>query len=159
MTLKKKNCPNIIKIIPIIYYYYYYLVSLEKCPPWEDAAKAGLKEKTYLDGLLSKWGDDTIDRKNHKDVLEKLEPHTNLKRLNISFYCDVKFPDWLGDFSFSHVVSLCLSNCMNCLLLPLVGQLPSLRVLIVEWMIAVKRLGPEFYGMYKPFQSLLTLNI
>ena len=29
MTLKKKNCPNIIKIIPIIYiYYYYYLVSI-----------------------------------------------------------------------------------------------------------------------------------
>ena len=24
MTLKKKNCPNIIKIIPIIYIYYYY---------------------------------------------------------------------------------------------------------------------------------------
>ena len=30
MTLKKKNYPNIIKIIPIIYiyYYYYYLVSI-----------------------------------------------------------------------------------------------------------------------------------
>ena len=33
MTLKKKNCPNIIKIIPIIYiyyyyYYYYYLVGI-----------------------------------------------------------------------------------------------------------------------------------
>ena len=28
MTLKKKNCPNIIKIIPIVYYYYYYLVSI-----------------------------------------------------------------------------------------------------------------------------------
>ena len=33
MTLKKKNCPDIIKIIPIIYiyyyyYYYYYLVSI-----------------------------------------------------------------------------------------------------------------------------------
>lgn len=127
--------------------------------PSEDAAKAGLKEKTYLDGLLLKWGDDTIDRKNHKDVLEQLEPHTNLKRLIISFYCDVKFPDWLGDFSFSHMVSLRLSNCMNCLLLPPVGQLPSLRVLIVEWMTAVKRLGPEFYGMDKPFQSLVTLNI
>lgn len=61
--------------------------------PSEDAAKAGLKEKTCLDGLLLKWGDDTKDTKNHKDVLEKLEPHTNLKRLNIFIYCDVKFPD------------------------------------------------------------------
>ena len=32
--------------------------------PSEAAAKAVLKEKTYLDGLLLKWGDDTIDRKN-----------------------------------------------------------------------------------------------
>ena len=108
--------------------------------PSEYAAKAGMKEKTYLDGLLLKWGDNTKDRKNHKDVLEKLEPHTNLKRLNISFYCDVKFPDWLGDFSFFYMVSLRLS-------------------LIVEWMTAVKRLGPEFYGMDKPFQYLVTLNI
>ncbi|XP_050281722.1 putative disease resistance RPP13-like protein 1 [Quercus robur] len=134
------------------------LLELQNVVPSEDAAKAGLKEKTYLDGLLLKWGDDTIDRKNHKDVLEKLEPQTNLKRLNISFYCDVKFPDWLGDFSFSHMVSLRLRNCMNCLLLPPVGQLPSLRVLVVEWMTAVKRLGPEFYGMDKPFQSLVLVN-
>ena len=70
------------------------LLELQNVVLSEDAAKAGLKEKTYLDGLLLKWGDNTKDRKNHKDVLEKLEPHTNLKRLNISFYCDVKFPDW-----------------------------------------------------------------
>ncbi|KAM4072783.1 hypothetical protein ACB094_11G165600 [Castanea mollissima] len=99
------------------------LLELQNMVPSEDATKAGLKEKTYLDELLLKWGDDTKDRKKHRDVLEKLEPHTNLKRLNISFYSDVKFPDWLGNFSFSHMVSL-------------LGQLPSLRVLIVEWMTA-----------------------
>uniref|UniRef100_A0A2N9FP73 NB-ARC domain-containing protein n=1 Tax=Fagus sylvatica TaxID=28930 RepID=A0A2N9FP73_FAGSY len=124
----------------------------------KDAAEARLVEKTYLDELVLEWGDDTVDPENNRDVLEQLVPHTNLKKLSIKFYVGTRFPHWLGDFSFSNMVFLRLSNCKNCLDLPPLGQLSSLKVLIIEWMNAVKRVGPEFYGIDKPFQSLETLT-
>ena len=70
-------------------------------------------------------------------MLEQLEPHTNLKKLSIKFYCGTRFPHWLGKSSFSNMVSLRLSDCMNCVDLPPLWQLPSLQVLIIESMDAV----------------------
>ncbi|KAK4592063.1 hypothetical protein RGQ29_016520 [Quercus rubra] len=122
------------------------------------AAEARLKEKTYLDELVLEWVEYTVDPKKDGDVLEHLVPHTNLKKLRIKFYLGSSFPNWLGDFSFSNMVFLRLSNCNNCLELPPVGQLSSLKVLIIEWMNAVKRVSAEFYGINKPFQSLETLT-
>uniref|UniRef100_A0A2N9FNK1 R13L1/DRL21-like LRR repeat region domain-containing protein n=1 Tax=Fagus sylvatica TaxID=28930 RepID=A0A2N9FNK1_FAGSY len=124
----------------------------------KDAAEAVLVEKTQLDELVLEWSDNTVNLENDRDVLEQLVPHTNLKKLSISFYCGTRFPPWLGDFSFSNMVFLCLSKCKNCLDLPPLGQLPSLKVLIIEWMDSVKRVGPEFCGMDNPFQSLETLT-
>ena len=54
------------------------------------------------------------------------------------------------------MVSLRLSDCMNCIDLPPLWQLPSLKVLIIESMDAVTRVSPEFCGMDNPFQSLET---
>ena len=113
-------------------------------------------EKTDPDELVLEWVDGSIIPKNVRDVLEKIEPHTNLKKLSIEFYCGTRFPHWLGKSSFSNMVSLCLSDCMNCVDLPPHWQLPPLKVLITESMDAVTRVGPEFCGMDKPFQSLET---
>nr|POF11749.1 putative disease resistance rpp13-like protein 1 [Quercus suber] len=124
----------------------------------KDAAEANLVEKPHLDELVLEWSDDTVDLENDGDVLEQLIPHTNLKKLSIRFYSGTRFPHWLGDFSFSNIFFLRLSSCKNCIDLPLLGQLPSLKVLIIESMNAVKRVGPEFCGMDKPFQSLETLT-
>ena len=68
----------------------------------KDAAEVGLVEKTQLDEILLEWSGDTVDPKNKRDVLEQLVPHTNLKKLSISFYCGMRFPSWLGEFSFSN---------------------------------------------------------
>ena len=89
-------------------------------------------------------------------MLEQLVPHTNLKKLSISFYCGTRFPSWLGDFSFTNMVFLRLSRCKNCLYLPPLRQLPALKVLIIEQVDGVKRVGPEFSRMDKSFQSLET---
>ena len=124
----------------------------------KDVAEAGLVEKTQLDEIFLEWSGDTVDPKNDRDVLEQLMPHTNLKKLSISFYWGMRFPSWLGDFSFTNMVFLCLSRCNNCLYLPPLGQLPALKVLIIEQMDGVKRVGPEFSRMDKPFQSLETLT-
>ena len=74
------------------------------------------------------------------------------------YNCGVRFPSWLGDFSFSNIIFLHLSRCKNCLYLPPLRQLPALKVLIIEQMDGVKRVGPEFSRMDKPFQSLETLT-
>ena len=124
----------------------------------EDAAGALLVEKTDLDELVLEWVDDSIVPKNVRNVLEQLEPHTNLKKLSIKIYCGTRFPHWLGKSSFSNMVSLRLSDCMNCVDLPPLWQLPSLKVLIIESMDAAMRVGPGFCGMDKPFQSLETLS-
>uniref|UniRef100_A0A2N9GIS6 R13L1/DRL21-like LRR repeat region domain-containing protein n=1 Tax=Fagus sylvatica TaxID=28930 RepID=A0A2N9GIS6_FAGSY len=100
----------------------------------KDAANARLVEKTQLDELVLEWGDDNVDPEHDRDVLEQLVPHTNLKKLSISFYCGTKFPHWLGDYSFSNMFFLRLSQCKNCLDLPPLGALPSLKFLIIEWM-------------------------
>ena len=75
----------------------------------KDAAEAGLVEKTQLDEILLERSGDTFDPENDRDVLEQLVPHTNLKKLSISFYCGTRFPSWLGNFSFSKMVFLRLS--------------------------------------------------
>ena len=124
----------------------------------EDAAEAGLVVKGYLDELVLEWGVDTVDPVDARALLEKLEPHTNLKQLSIKFYSGTVFPHWLGDFSFSNMVFLRLTNCKNCSELPTLGQLPSLEVLIIEGMTAVKKVGTDFYGKEIPFKSLKTLT-
>ncbi|XP_030966669.1 uncharacterized protein LOC115987288 isoform X3 [Quercus lobata] len=124
----------------------------------KDAAEAGLVAKRYLDELVLEWDGDTVDLVNALDLLEQLVPHTNLKQLSIKFYSGKGFPHWLGDFSFSNMVYLRLTKCKKCKELPTLGQLPSLEVLIIEGMTAVKRVGTEFYGKEMPFKSLKTLT-
>ena len=113
------------------------ILKLQNVVSAEDAAGALLVEKTDLDELVLEWVDDSIVPKNVRDVLEQLEPHTNLKKLSIKIYCGTRFPHWLGKSSFSSMVSLRLSDCMNCVDLPPLWQLPSLQVLIIESMDAV----------------------
>uniref|UniRef100_A0A2N9GCX1 NB-ARC domain-containing protein n=1 Tax=Fagus sylvatica TaxID=28930 RepID=A0A2N9GCX1_FAGSY len=156
-VVSKKSDSTIKELGGILYLHGTLCISkLQYIVSMKDAAEAGLVEKTQLDELVLEWSDNTVNPENDGDVLEQLVPHTNLKKLIISFYCGTRFPPWLGDFSFPNMVFLCLSKCKNCLDLPPLRQLPSLKFLIIEWMDLVKRVGPEFCGMDNPFQSLET---
>jgi len=88
-----------------------------------DAVKANLKGKRHLDELRFTWGGDTHDPQHVKSTLEKLEPNRNVKDLEIDGYGGVRFPEWVGESSFSNIVSLKLSRCTNCTSLPPLGQL------------------------------------
>ncbi|KAF7137274.1 hypothetical protein RHSIM_Rhsim07G0209900 [Rhododendron simsii] len=127
-----------------------------------DALEAKMSEKKHLEKLVLKWDKTTEDSQNTRDVLGKLEPHTNLKHLEIKNYGGTRFPTWLGDQSFCNMVSLCLENCENCFFLPPLGQMPSLKELAIERMPGITSVGHEFYGesgsSRKPFQSLETLR-
>uniref|UniRef100_A0A2N9HCX2 Uncharacterized protein n=1 Tax=Fagus sylvatica TaxID=28930 RepID=A0A2N9HCX2_FAGSY len=135
---------------------------LENVLDAEDARRANLNGKKNLDELAMKWesaDDDLQDAKVAMDVLDMLCPWTRVKELSIDGYVGVKFPTWLGHPSFSNMVLLRIESCRKCTSLPAIGQLPSLKNLVIKGMANVQRVGPEFYGegYLKPFQSLETL--
>ncbi|KAF2323147.1 hypothetical protein GH714_033669 [Hevea brasiliensis] len=146
-----------IKEIPV------HVSKLKQCERSEDALEARLKEKNQLEGLWLEWSINSGDSRKEREVLEKLQPHTNLKELTIKNYGGTAFPFWLVErSSLSNIVCLCLSNCKYCISLPPLGQLHSLKDLSITGFYAVETIGPEFYGSdglaTKPFESLQTLR-
>ncbi|XP_073263971.1 LOW QUALITY PROTEIN: putative disease resistance RPP13-like protein 1 [Populus alba] len=127
-----------------------------------DAGEANLKGKKHLDKLRFTWDGDTHDPQHVTSTLEKLEPNRNVKNLRIYGYGGIRFPEWVGESSFSNIVSLKLSGCTNCISLPPLGQLASLEDLSIVDFDKVETVGSEFYGnctaMKKPFESLKTLT-
>ncbi|TYH19133.1 hypothetical protein ES288_A05G328600v1 [Gossypium darwinii] len=126
-----------------------------------DAKDANLKDKVNLKELKLTWdeydeidGDSTHDR----EVLEQLEPNTNLEHLVIGSDKGTRFPEWVGHFSFSNMVSLKLQDCKFCISLPPLGQLSSLKSLSISGFSGVEIVDEEFYSngeaLTKPFGSL-----
>ncbi|KAG5527642.1 hypothetical protein RHGRI_028537 [Rhododendron griersonianum] len=135
---------------------------LENVTSGSSALEAKMREKKHIEKLALEWGSTTGDSQNETDVLEKLDPHTNLKHLEIKNYGGTRFPPWLGDQSFCYMVSLRLENCNNCFSLPPLGQLCALKELTISRMSGIRNMGQEFYGesgsLRKPFESLETLS-
>ncbi|KAL6326064.1 hypothetical protein AAG906_000939 [Vitis piasezkii] len=107
-----------------------------------DGLKANLKKRKTLM---------TCDSENQTRVLENLQPHTKVKRLNIQHYYGTNFPKWLGaDPSFMNLVFLRLEDCKD---------------LQIAKMDGVQNVGADFYGnndcdssSIKPFGSLEILS-
>ncbi|KAG5539124.1 hypothetical protein RHGRI_019618 [Rhododendron griersonianum] len=104
---------------------------LENVTSGDDALEAKLKEKKHLISLTLEWGSTAEDSQKERDVLENLEPHTNLKILKITNYGGTRFPNWVGDKSFCNMVRLWLDKCENCFSLPPLSQMPSLQSLLL----------------------------
>ncbi|KAI4353083.1 hypothetical protein L6164_002057 [Bauhinia variegata] len=103
----------------------------------------------------------TNDSYHEKNVLDSLRPHPgNLKWLQILNYTGTGFPEWVGDPSFSNLVSVKLIGCKYCCMLPPFGQLPSLKYLHIQQFEGLVVIGPEFYGptcadyVIQPFASM-----
>ncbi|GAU38254.1 hypothetical protein TSUD_119340 [Trifolium subterraneum] len=130
-----------------------------------EACDSNMKNKEHIEELTLQWGHKIDDSVKGKDVLDMLQPSANLKKLRIDLYGGTSFPSWLGDSSFSKLVSLDINNCAYCVTLPPLGQLPSLKDLSVKGMSILETIGPEFYGMegrgfkssFQPFPYLETL--
>nr|POE56110.1 putative disease resistance rpp13-like protein 1 [Quercus suber] len=123
----------------------------------KDTTGVILKNKEDLSKLELKWkpGHGTDDSEKERILLEQLCPCANLNSLTITNYEGTSFPKWLGDSSFSKMVSILLSNCENCFSLPPLGQLPDLKNLEIEYFGKITCVGHEFYGnMIKPFRAL-----
>ncbi|XP_077218132.1 disease resistance protein RGA2-like isoform X2 [Tasmannia lanceolata] len=113
----------------------------------DESSKAELEKKQHLHVLILNCIDDR--RRNlvmGRDEMGRMEsvfealrpPHTNLKELQILDFPGSKFPVWIGDPVFSNLVEVVLFHFKECLQVPSLGKLPSLKILTVGYMQEVK---------------------
>ncbi|KAJ4850418.1 hypothetical protein Tsubulata_049091, partial [Turnera subulata] len=95
-----------------------------------------------------------------------LQPHQNVEEITIERYGGASFAWWMGEYSrFTRIVKMTIKDCKNCVTLPPVGQLQSLKHLSIEGFDSLKRVGEEFYGRRsatthgEPFPWLQVLKI
>jgi hypothetical protein len=92
-----------------------------------NAGAAKLNEKKSLDKLVFEWSDrvvNTQDEATENSVLEDLQPHSNLKKLQILRYGGNEFPAWMKEGRLQNLVSLTLNGCIKCKTLALGDSYP-----------------------------------
>ncbi|XP_078150744.1 disease resistance protein RGA2-like [Carex rostrata] len=102
-----------------------------------EATEAHMKDKKHLQHLSLEWGDDDAMDGNlnaHLEVLEGLEPHSNLKELEIHGYKSSMLPSWrFQQGSHVNLISLELMECPSLEVLPPISTLfPCLGTIIIE---------------------------
>ncbi|KAI9077501.1 hypothetical protein K1719_040523 [Acacia pycnantha] len=140
------------------------ILNLQNVVDSMDTLEANLKRRENIEELLLEWDCDAQDSQAVKNVLNMLQPSTNLKRLTIKHYGGTRFPIWVGNSPFINITFLCLTDCNNCFSLPSFGELPSLSELSIEGMASITTVGGEFYcsegepSSFQPFPSLEILR-
>ncbi|GLU17940.1 hypothetical protein SLE2022_342790 [Rubroshorea leprosula] len=115
-----------------------------------EASKANLKEKTGIRWLRLWWCNfgKRCNANEQEEVLEGLQPHTNLKSLSIEGCMGKSFPPWMMSdgaiFLSNNLVELQLGGWHNCEHIPSLGLLPSLKSLYIFGFKNVKRMGHKF---------------
>ncbi|XP_038877689.1 putative disease resistance protein RGA3 [Benincasa hispida] len=125
------------------------ITNLEKVQNKEEAIAAKLVEKKNLRHLILKWFVGLYNRgeyyeDDHVRVLEGLQPHKNLQSLEINGFKGKVFPN---NIFVQNLVEVDLYKCERCVMLPMLGQLPNLKKLLIRSMVSVKSIGNEFYGI------------
>ncbi|CAJ1978022.1 unnamed protein product [Sphenostylis stenocarpa] len=128
-----------------------------------DASEADLKNKTHLVELLLQWdwswNRNPIDSTKEGEIIEKLKPSKQLRKLSIINYCGKQFPNWLVDNSLLNMVFLVLERCESCQLLPPLGLLPFLKDVKINYLDGIVSIDADFYGNNScSFKSLETLE-
>ncbi|GLU14907.1 hypothetical protein SLE2022_314480 [Rubroshorea leprosula] len=130
------------------------ICNLEFVKSKSEATKANMEQKTKLYELRLEWGRNKEEGDNsYEEVLEGLQPPSNLKKLSIGGYMGEKFPSWMekgvnlsGDtFLLNNLLELELHGCGECMDIPSLGFLPNLQVLSMGGMEKVKSMGSKFY--------------
>ncbi|KAM7464889.1 hypothetical protein LguiB_012451 [Lonicera macranthoides] len=141
------------------------IFGLEHVENYSEAKYANLSKKSHLCALRFCWATprlamqfrnvERISNKvcNDEDVLEGLEPHSNLRGLTIENFAGGKFPSWMMVESqpssvLSNLVKIRLCNCNGCEQIPPLGHLQYLKVVKIIGMGNVKVIGAEFYGKH-----------
>ncbi|KAF9617360.1 hypothetical protein IFM89_036281 [Coptis chinensis] len=125
-----------------------------------DSIEAVLKKKEKLRSLDLVFSEESDEerhdaaageekRKRIENVLDGLQPHTNLAELRIEDYEGNRFPLWMSSINtyLPNLVKLELRRCNQCSELPALGRLQNLEDLELWGLGSVKRIGCEFYGL------------
>ncbi|XP_061947593.1 putative disease resistance protein RGA4 isoform X2 [Populus nigra] len=144
----------------------------------EDAKSANLKLKTALLSLTLSWHENgdylfytwlsvppqqrkSVSQVNNEEVLEGLQPHSNLKKLKILGYEGSRFPNWMMNLNMTlpNLVEMELSAFPNCEQLPPLGKLQFLKSLVLRGMDGVKSIDSNVYGDgQNPFPSFHSME-
>ncbi|XP_035838320.1 putative disease resistance RPP13-like protein 1 [Helianthus annuus] len=137
------------------------VVGLEKVQNAIYAHEANFSEKR-LSELELEWGFELNDSRNdmlEKEVLNELKPcHDKLLKLKLMSYGGSEFPKWVGDPLFLHLKHVSISGCKRCTSIPPLGQLPSLKELLIKGLHGVEVVGFELFGTGQAFPSLEILS-
>lgn len=115
------------------------LSRLENVPNSIDATAANLSDKSMLRSLTLQWSQrQRSDSLIADEVIESLQPSTNLKYLQLLGYGGSRFPTWIADPSFIDLVNINLSLSENCKVLPPLGRLPSLKSLTLDALTGIR---------------------
>ncbi|XP_057778288.1 putative disease resistance protein RGA3 [Salvia miltiorrhiza] len=132
--------------------------NLERVHDKEEAGKANLFKKSKILELHLNWDRYREGGTNDEDVLEGLQPHSDLRELKIWGFKGSRFPLWTEKMSvrdapqgswvlLNNLMSLYLFHCRECEEIPMLGQLPNLKSLELRGWRNLKCINSSFYGM------------
>ncbi|KAK1407028.1 hypothetical protein QVD17_38638 [Tagetes erecta] len=134
---------------------------LDKVKNTLDARVANFSQKRISEFEVE-WSDESNGSGNKildYEVLNELKPcNDHLEQLKITSYGGSKFPNWVGSSSFRHLKHVSISDCKRCSSLPSLGQLSSLKELVIEGLDGVEVVGLELFGTGDVFPSLEKLS-
>ncbi|XP_034205748.1 putative disease resistance protein RGA3 [Prunus dulcis] len=122
------------------------ICNLEHVRNGDEARVAKLKDKKNVRDLKFVWSEDRsiTNNNNEEDVLEGLQPHSELERLEIRYFMGTKFPSWM--IKLENLKEIKLLGCNRCEKVPTLGHLPHLTVVWIGEMDNLKCVGEEIYG-------------
>ncbi|KAF2301032.1 hypothetical protein GH714_019430 [Hevea brasiliensis] len=135
------------------------LSGLENVDNMDEAKKAQLKKKKGINRMQLAFNEKEREGRirHDEELLEVLEPHTNLETLGIHGYEGIVFPDWIR--SLINLKRVKLTLCKNCEKLPPLGKLPFLEILELEEMERLKKLGVEILGIETSSQQEISSSV
>ncbi|XP_021745607.1 putative disease resistance RPP13-like protein 1 [Chenopodium quinoa] len=108
------------------------------------AEEAMLCNKLLLEKIELQWMR-LVDATVAEGVLAGLEPHVCLRELQIINYSGKLFPEWICDPSRSFQ-KIHLMKCPSCEILPALGELQTLKTLVIEEFASVTAVDRRFCG-------------
>ncbi|KAK6138703.1 hypothetical protein DH2020_027565 [Rehmannia glutinosa] len=131
---------------------------LENVHDKEDAMSAYLFQKRNVFKLKFVWDESREGETNDEDVLEGLQPHPNLKSLEIYGFKGKRFPLWILKMvvrddlegrwlGLNNLMEIKLTSCKECEDIPMLGHLPLLKYLYLCRLTNVRSIGSSFYGI------------
>nr|DAD31721.1 TPA_asm: hypothetical protein HUJ06_010572 [Nelumbo nucifera] len=118
------------------------ITKLENVSSVREAKEANIKDKQNIQRLDLVWGSwcnldtNTIDDDIEHDILEALQPHPNLKGLQITDFKGSRFPLWIIEIDsfLPNLVEIYLMACWRLENVPMLGHLPLLKDLWLQEM-------------------------